>query len=156
MGNVSTNKKLTTDVVVDKSIQDHGNDPGVQEFILSRSPHSVILTWTVLNFLSLNARKWRCRMEARSVAEKRLNSLPSEAASPGAFIDRMRISSILPAGKESVKEAILFCVSETTCSRRPASFSERDCTVASISTPELTWSSSVERTSCTIGYFRCY
>jgi predicted HicB family RNase H-like nuclease len=31
MGNVSTNKKLTTDVVVDKSIQDHGNDPGVQE-----------------------------------------------------------------------------------------------------------------------------
>jgi hypothetical protein len=31
MGNVSTNKKLTTDVVVDKSIQDHGNDPAVQE-----------------------------------------------------------------------------------------------------------------------------
>jgi hypothetical protein len=31
MGNVSTNKKLTIDVVVDKSIQDYGNDPAVQE-----------------------------------------------------------------------------------------------------------------------------
>ena len=31
MGNVSTSKKFTMDVVVDKSIQDHGNDPAIQE-----------------------------------------------------------------------------------------------------------------------------
>lgn len=31
MGNVSTNKKFAVDVVVDKSIQDHGNDPAAQE-----------------------------------------------------------------------------------------------------------------------------
>jgi len=31
MGNVSTNKKFTTDVVVDKSVQDNGNDPAAQE-----------------------------------------------------------------------------------------------------------------------------
>ena len=31
MGNVSTNKKFAMDVVVDKSIRDHGNDPAVQE-----------------------------------------------------------------------------------------------------------------------------
>jgi hypothetical protein len=31
MGNVNTNKKFTIDVVVDKSIQDQGNDPAVQE-----------------------------------------------------------------------------------------------------------------------------
>lgn len=30
MRNVSTNKKFAVDVVVDKSIQDHGNDPAVQ------------------------------------------------------------------------------------------------------------------------------
>jgi hypothetical protein len=31
MGKVSTNKIFTMNVVVDKSIQDHGNDPTVQE-----------------------------------------------------------------------------------------------------------------------------
>ncbi len=31
MGNLNTKKKFTMDVVVDKSIQDHGNDPAVQE-----------------------------------------------------------------------------------------------------------------------------
>jgi hypothetical protein len=31
MGNASTNKKFAMDVVVDKRIQDHGNDPAAQE-----------------------------------------------------------------------------------------------------------------------------
>lgn len=31
MSKVNTNKKLNVEVVVDKSIQDHGNDPAVQE-----------------------------------------------------------------------------------------------------------------------------
>ena len=31
MGNVGTNKKFTVEIIVDKSIRDHGDDPAVQE-----------------------------------------------------------------------------------------------------------------------------
>jgi hypothetical protein len=31
MRNISLNKKFNADVVVDKNIQDHGNDPAVQQ-----------------------------------------------------------------------------------------------------------------------------
>jgi hypothetical protein len=31
MGNVGINKKFMVDVVVDKTIQDHGNDPAIQK-----------------------------------------------------------------------------------------------------------------------------
>ena len=31
MGNLSSDKKFAMDVVVDRTVQDHGNDPAVQE-----------------------------------------------------------------------------------------------------------------------------
>jgi len=31
MGNINANKKLNIEVVMDKSIQDHGNDPAIHQ-----------------------------------------------------------------------------------------------------------------------------